>query len=260
MDGAAIKSLSELTDHSISFASYNVYMDGWHRPATLNAMEDLNVDVLCLQETNPQWEQAIRGHEGLVQQYPFIKFEHDFHKWGGRAVLSKLPIESWKVLPKVFAWWYFGLKFTVTHPTIGRIAFLNLHLKAAFPANPLKVEGERLQEVKAHMENAKGDNDTATVIVGDFNTRNGPAVRYIKNESGFSAVRDETDVGRSPSWHGFSFLTAAFDHVFYKGFDSVQNANISRTGESDHWPFVVTLIKTSSFTLPPTGPKKPEKN
>jgi len=109
---------------------------------------------VCLQETNRSWEKFLREQQSVTEAYPHIRFLH--HRWrhGGRAILSKLPLGKSDVVSKeVFFGWYPAWKISViVDERISELEIINLHLRAAFPSLPWKVEEQRLQEVKTHCE------------------------------------------------------------------------------------------------------------
>mmetsp|Transcript_28176 Transcript_28176/g.110715 ORF Transcript_28176/g.110715 Transcript_28176/m.110715 type:complete len:248 (-) Transcript_28176:2382-3125(-) len=142
----------------ISVATYNVYMDGHlafpGNLETAHAIAQSGADIVCLQETNRSWEKFLREQQSVTEAYPHIRFLH--HRWrhGGRAILSKLPLGKSDVVSKeVFFGWYPAWKISViVDERISELEIINLHLRAAFPSLPWKVEEQRLQEVKTHCE------------------------------------------------------------------------------------------------------------
>ncbi len=64
---------------SLSVATYNVYYKGYDREETLQAIAKMPADVILMQETNEDWEKAIREYEAITSKYKHIKYLHD--KW-----------------------------------------------------------------------------------------------------------------------------------------------------------------------------------
>ena len=81
-------------------------------------------DVVCLQETNVEWENILKN--GLSNKYPFIQFKHRGIA-GGYATLSKYPIiKSNKIKNK--AGWFPAWAITIKKDQ-DSIQILNTHLK-----------------------------------------------------------------------------------------------------------------------------------
>ena len=75
----------------LNLLTYNVnYALAGDEP-TLGAVAQADADVVCLQETTPEWESILRTN--LARQFPHMEFKHSPGA-GGLGVLAKLPIES----------------------------------------------------------------------------------------------------------------------------------------------------------------------
>src|SRR6476469_7755146 len=77
------------TGPHFSVLTYNVNFGGPRPELAIDAIARADADVVCLQETNPAWEQSVRA--GLGSVYPHISFHHG-PVAGGMAMLSKLPV------------------------------------------------------------------------------------------------------------------------------------------------------------------------
>ena len=54
---------TQIDDNNINIGCYNVYFEGYDRKGTIDAIIDMKVDILILQETNKNWERVITNHQ-----------------------------------------------------------------------------------------------------------------------------------------------------------------------------------------------------
>ncbi|KAL6068248.1 Neurofilament medium polypeptide [Balamuthia mandrillaris] len=114
-----VKSYEEVeADNMFSVASYNVNFGlcdlsalGQEERSILQAIKQVDADVLCLQETTPHWEGFLRPILHNQHRYPhahFHTFQNDekdsLPEAGGIAVLSKLPIRGVEMIPSPVGW------------------------------------------------------------------------------------------------------------------------------------------------------------
>ncbi|KAJ8909222.1 hypothetical protein NDN08_005914 [Rhodosorus marinus] len=239
----------ELRQH-ISVATYNVYMDGHlafpGNLKTAHVIAQSGADIVCLQETNRCWEKFLLEQQSVTEAYQHIRFLH--HRWrhGGVAILSKLPLGASDLVSKeIFFGWYPAWKTSViVDERISELEIVNLHLRAAFPSLPWKVEKQRLQEVQTHCECLLEDQGKIpTIVLGDLNTSNALCTRFLEQEMGLvNALSQHCSSSRTHTWHGKFLglkLRAVYDHVFYNpALLTCVGAEVVEAGGSDHYPLI----------------------
>ena len=137
--------------------------------------------MVCLQETNEEWENIIRG--GLKTKYPFIEFKPGGTA-GGYATLSKYPIIKNSKIKNKIGW--FSASLIMIKKDQDSIQILNTHLKPKLTRKGwigwnayFKAEEIHIKELEAFI--AKLDKKLPTVILGDFNEGDkGKAMKWLK--------------------------------------------------------------------------------
>mmetsp|Transcript_2150 Transcript_2150/g.5804 ORF Transcript_2150/g.5804 Transcript_2150/m.5804 type:complete len:231 (-) Transcript_2150:911-1603(-) len=228
-------------------------MDGW-RPLcarhTISFIEHSDADIICLQETNEDWERTLNARPAIRQRFPYVSFTHDKWRQGGLAFLSKLPMSAVGVLPRLYTNWYFACRVTVHPPSDAAMPpfqIIQVHLKAPVPSVPILVQQQRGHEIRSHM--GAYTPSLPAIVLGDFNCSTGPAMRFMTAEMGFTnclldGARQQRR-GRT-TWKGCCAKTLCcapqlFDHIFVKGFDVV-DCRVLHEGGSDHWPVQARVI------------------
>jgi endonuclease/exonuclease/phosphatase (EEP) superfamily protein YafD len=220
--------------------SYNVNFGLAGDPKGVRAIGPILGDIVFLQETNKEWEDAFVDAFG--RRYPHHRFTHP-KEWpaGGMGVLSRYPIESIDELPSVggffFAW------RVVLATNLGRIQVLSVHLRPPMSDGGSWVVGyfstreNRLEEIEHHV--AALDKKLPTLIVGDFNEESdGLALRRL-DELGFGDATAQFNP-KKPTWHWAlsSGMTLRFqlDHMLHDVHFVPVASRIVEAGESDHVP------------------------
>src|SRR5688572_25041932 len=68
--------------------TYNVNFGGPRPDLAVRTMQHSKADIICLQETTPEWESLLRS--SLTAEYPFMHFRHSTQRAaGGCAFLAK---------------------------------------------------------------------------------------------------------------------------------------------------------------------------
>jgi endonuclease/exonuclease/phosphatase family metal-dependent hydrolase len=120
---------------------------------------------------------------------------------------------------------------TALLPNGVRIRFYSVHAETRLPHE------EKMQQYRAVLDHAlrTSANNERIVILGDFNTIRGRAVRDTRQmftEAGFSTPFSDDE----ETWR-FSFVRLKLDWLWLRGFGSVAESGIARRIElSDHWP------------------------
>jgi len=97
----------------------------------MKAMRDVNADIICLQETTPDWEYYLTAH--LQDEYSHCLFRHHtvglskLPPAGGIGLLSKHPFTEIALIESQVGW--FPGHLVMLHSPLGDIQILNLHLR-----------------------------------------------------------------------------------------------------------------------------------
>ena len=219
--------------NTISVLTYNV---NYHfiNEDVVNILDSINADVVCLQETNVEWENILKN--GLSNKYPFIQFKHRGIA-GGYATLSKYPIiKSSKIIYKVA--WFSGWAITIKKDQ-DSIQFLNTHLKPKLTSKGLigwnayfKAEEIHIKELDCFIK--KLDLTLPTIILGDFNEGDkGKAMKWL-HKKGFEDALPKFNK-RTKTWR-FIFLRGRYDHLVSNNKLLCIKAMVYKLGKSDHFP------------------------
>src|SRR5687767_6731392 len=83
--------------------TYNVNWGAPEAAVAAQIIHDSRADVVCLQETTPQWEEYLR--RALRDRYPFAEFRNSKGRMGGGlAFFSKLPAREVAYVPSDTGW------------------------------------------------------------------------------------------------------------------------------------------------------------
>jgi len=227
----------------ITVLTYNVNFGLGGDPEGLQAIEDIDADVVFLQETTPEWEQAIR--QRLAGRYPHMAFRHCCGA-GGLAVLSKLPVTP-REYERSKAGWFPAWRFVVQAP-FGPLQVLAVHLRPPVSDSGSVVSGyfstPSIREAEVKQFYSLLDPNLPTLVVGDLNeNRRGKAVAYLKGR-GFRSVLNEYR-SSNDTWRwktSVGTVHAELDHLLYNHKLEPLDARVEHRGRSDHWP-VVGLFK-----------------
>jgi len=224
------------------FVTYNVHFPEARDGKTLDAVRRTNGDVICLQETNLAWSEALSS--ALADEYPFMLFK-PLEGADGLGVLSRFPLADLGLLPRPEGWhpaWY-----VMVETPAGPVQLLNVHLRAAFdaegdPASSFFGTGaDHLDEIRSFTKVL--DSGAPRIVLGDFNEGvDGDAVRHLEN----GPYRNALPLYHpgQPTWRGSSVagaLEMTVDHILFDGWFEPLNAYILDRGNSDHLPVVAHL-------------------
>lgn len=226
--------------NDISILIYNVnYRFINHDIVTI--LDSIDADVVCLQETNSEWEQLLRN--GLQDKYPFIYFKN-YGTAGGLATLSKYPIIKSLLLKNDPGW--FPAVLVSIRKGQDTIQLLNTHLKPKLSKKGLigwnayfKADEIHMKELSLFMKSLNVN--TPTVILGDFNENDaGKMMKWLKKEMNFKDALSKFDK-RSKTWR-FLLLRGRFDHLTYNYLLSCKSATVYKLGKSDHFPVLGEFV------------------
>jgi endonuclease/exonuclease/phosphatase family metal-dependent hydrolase len=224
------------------FVTYNVHFPEARDTTTLDTVRRTHGDVICLQETDLAWSEALSV--ALANEYPYMLFK-PLEGAAGLGVLSHFPIADLGLLPRPEGWhpaWHL-----VVDTPAGPVQLLNVHLRASFdgdgdPISSFLATGEdHLDEIRSFTQVL--DSGAPRIVLGDFNEGvDGDAVQYLEN----ARYRNALPLYHpgQPTWQGTSVagaLEMTVDHVLFDGWFEPLNAYIVDRGNSDHVPVVAHL-------------------
>lgn len=227
------------TDEALTVVSYNVCFE---RPeaATVEAIAELDADLVFLQETNQTWQGLL--DERLADRYPTRRFHHHDPD-GGLAVLSRYPLTRLEQRTSpvgAFPAWCLSLDTPA-----GEIDVLSVHLHPplhddSLVAGYFLTGGDRHQETVAHLTCFDGAPDLA---VGDFNEEEGEAVSHLEEQGMRQAQLRFPPAERTWRWPtDVGELSGRPDHVFVGPRWEVAMVHVPQIGASDHWPLLAALV------------------
>jgi endonuclease/exonuclease/phosphatase family metal-dependent hydrolase len=227
--------------------TYNVNW-GMTRPElAAQAILENQPDIVCLQETTPDWEGYLR--QTLARHYPMMEFRHGEHRMaGGLAFLSKLPRRDVAYVPSETTW-FSGWVAAFETPA-GPIQIINVHLRPKVndagrfgPSGYFGTGDERLREIERLFEQRQ--RDLPTLVAGDFNEgENSGVLRWLESH-GLTSALGEFD-RYSPTWRwrtSVVSLKQRLDHIAYPPELHCYEAGVSTGGASDHLPVVAVFGK-----------------
>ena len=200
----------------------------------VNILDSINADVVCLQETNAEWENIIKS--GLKNKYPFIQFKHRGTA-GGYATLSKYPIiKSEKI--RNGRGWFPAWAITIQKEKES-IQILNTHLKPKLTSKGIigwnayfKAEEIHIKELEQFIKVLNPN--LPTIILGDFNEGDkGKGVKWLQS-NGFEDALPKFNK-RTKTWR-FIILRGRFDHLTFNNKIRCIDAQVYKLGKSDHFP------------------------
>ena len=224
----------------IRVLTYNVNYGGPAPRSGLEAIQEAKADIICLQETTPDWERVLRP--GLAEDHPHVLFRHRGAA-GGQGVFSRWPLaETAFVRPE--AGWFHAWILEAKTP-IGPVQILSVHLrppasdKGRFTASAyFATKQVRLQEVRdLHARLKPG---VPTLLLGDFNENDGgPPLKWLQQKGYTDALREFDR--RTATWRWptrYLTLRARLDHILYSRDLHALEARVIQKGGSDHFPLL----------------------
>lgn len=230
--------------------SYNVESSDHDDPDTIGAVGKNDADVVCLQETTPDFEAVLQ--ERYADQYPYQLYRHHWPGPAGLAVLSKFPVEDsgWHAGPNG---WHPAWHVIVDTPD-GKFQILNVHLRSKSEGNGnivssyLSSNDDHLYEIDLFMQQC--NNGLPSIVLGDFNEGlGGVALRYLEDR-GYRNILPLYRPGQH-TWRHSSVanqFTQTLDHILFDTAFEPLNAWVSNVGGSDHLPVVAHVEAAYDWT------------
>ena len=230
--------------------TYNV---NWGAPGpelAAQIIRESGADIVCLQETTPQWEQFLR--QTLKNDYAFAEFRSSkLRMGGGLAFLSKVPAREVAYVPSDTGWfdgWIMAFD-TVSGP----VQVMNVHLRppisdsGSWSSGYFSTRDDRVRELQRLYNHARPG--MPTLVAGDFNdTDSSQAVEWLKGKNLLNAL---PQFDRStPTWYttvsGIA-LRRRLDHILYSPDLHCCSARVLRAGASDHFPVEAVFTRAQLF-------------
>lgn len=226
--------------------TYNVNYGGPRPDLVAGIIRRSDADIVCLQETNPHWEQFLR--QELGHDYPVAQFrESQTRMGGGFSFLAKVPAHEVAFIPSDSGWfdgWI--MKFETA---IGPVQVINVHLRPPYSDSGSFVSGyfttsdNRCDEMQKFY--AARDPQHPTLVMGDFNDTEGSDVLRWLEGQGLTNALPQFD-RKSPTWTWRTSLVTLkrrMDHIFYSPALDCAAAQVIPAGASDHFPVEAILTQ-----------------
>lgn len=227
----------------LSVKSYNVECGKHHEASIIDAVGAGDADIVCLQETSPEYEAVLRRR--FAERYPHQRYLHSRQtRAAGLAVLSRYPVldRGERPAPRDLRHWHPAWYVDVETPS-GTVQILLVHLRAKLSGRRSDLEalmtlrGDHLEEIEHFMRGA--NSDKPTLVVGDFNEEpDGAAIRWLEARGYRNALPlfDEAHTWRRPflAWE----LRQTLDHILFDRAFEPLDARVLHAGSSDHLPVV----------------------
>ncbi len=231
---------------SVTVMTFNVNFGLAGDRNTVDAIRQGGADVVLLQETTPEWEQALRAD--LHGPYPRMAFRHCCRA-GGLGVLSKWPFREMDYIPAPSGW--FPAWRLIVETPLGGLQVLVVHLRPPVSDAGSYVSGYfntppiREREIAAYF--GRLDPSLPTIVAGDFNEGDGGrAVAFLAARNLRSVLPEfhpEADTWRWTTSVGT--IRGRLDHILYDPRLDPLDARVLPFGRSDHLPVVVTFERAS---------------
>ena len=232
--------------------TYNVNWGGARPDLAVAAIREADADVVCLQETTPEWETYLRGE--LAGTYAHVMFRHSGGA-GGLAFLSRGRLEDVEYIetPGWFPGW-----LVRAETSIGAVQLLAVHLRPPLGENGgvsvsgyLRSRDVRVREVQTL--HARLDASAPAVILGDFNeNESGEAFQWLIGQGLINAIAPAD--GQTHTWEWRTSLVTLrnrFDHILLSPNLRAEDARVMRAGASDHFPVVASIGRSTTAQLRP---------
>jgi endonuclease/exonuclease/phosphatase family metal-dependent hydrolase len=226
--------------------TYNVNWGAPRPDLAVRIIREAGADVVCLQETTPQWEQFLRRE--LSRDYPFASFRNSENRMGGGlAFLAKKPASEIAYIRSDTGW--FDGWIMAFRTALGRVQVLNVHLRPPVSDRGSWVSGyfatgdDRVREMERFYERRRPE--LPMLVVGDFNdSQNSPVIQWLEDKGMVNAL--PAFDRRSPTWQwrtSLLTLSRRMDHIVHSRELQCCFARVIRDGASDHFPVEAVFVK-----------------
>jgi endonuclease/exonuclease/phosphatase (EEP) superfamily protein YafD len=230
-----------VTGPHFTLMTYNVNWGGVGAEEAVKIIRDEQPDIVCLQETNPQWERYLRS--ALSREYRYMSFRDSAGRaGGGLGFLSKVPASEVAYVPSDTGWfdgWIMSFQTTV-----GKVQVLNVHLRppvsdrGSWISGYLSTGDDRQREIEQFYAHRR--KDLPVIVAGDFNDGEGSGVlRWLQNQRMRNALPQFDSYTPTWQWRVSAItLRRRMDHIVYGSDLYCYEARVVRAGGSDHFPVI----------------------
>jgi endonuclease/exonuclease/phosphatase family metal-dependent hydrolase len=228
--------------------------------ATAEIIREANADLVCIQESRPEFEQGLKRELG--GEYPHVMFRGDNDRFPAErfGFLSKYPVRKETFLPAqfgIFGTWIVEVDVAAdrgANATETIIQVANVHLEpirapeqSQFPtlhrvfAETEKMHANEVARIFEHLSPA-----LPTIVAGDFNSlSSGAAPAFLRKQGyidSFAAVTDAADMKATWRWPTrWLDLAGRIDYIFHSPHFRTVSSYIADQTISDHSLVVSTL-------------------
>jgi endonuclease/exonuclease/phosphatase family metal-dependent hydrolase len=224
--------------------TYNVNHGLAGDEAGLDAILEGDADLVFLQETNAEWERAIRRKFSSL--FPHMTFDECCLS-GGTAILSRFPIKNVETIDPPNGGWFPAQRADIVMPH-GTIEVLNVHLRpqradtGGVAVGMWTTPPIRRRQIRRYLDHL--ESDRPTLVVGDFNEETRSNVIAELRDRGLHCALCR-DRPHTPTWRwntSVGTVRRQFDHVTYDPETfALESTRIIAAGNSDHLPVLVEL-------------------
>jgi len=226
--------------------TYNVNWGGARPDLAAEIIQLSGAEIVCLQETTPQWEQHLR--QALGREYRFMQFRDSKHRMGGGlGFLAKVPAQEVAYIPSETTW-FDGWIMKFETP-LGPVQVINVHLRPPISDRGSWVSGyfstdddRRLEMEKFY---ASREPQTPVLVMGDFNDgESSSVVRWLEHKGMANALPQFDRYHPTWQWQtSVVTLKRRMDHILYSPEFDCTAARVIPAGASDHFPVEAILTK-----------------
>lgn len=235
---------------AMTVMTYNVNYGIAGDQETIQVIASSNAELVLLQETTPEWEQALR-HQ-LTATYPHMHFEHCCGA-GGLAVLSRQPFNVKDMFDPPDGGWFPAMAIRAK-TSLGELSILQVHLRPPLSESGGIVSGYfttqeiREREIRHYLDEFVATNgDTPDLIAGDFNEDDGRAITWLQEKKGFETALPQFSKSQH-TWRwqtSLGEITQRLDHIVYDPAHLTPlEARVIEEGRSDHFPILATFTSS----------------
>ena len=228
--------------------TYNVNWGGPRPELAVETIRREQPDIVCLQETNAEWEKYLR--RALFRQYRYMSFRESAGRaGGGLGFLSRVAGAEIAYIPSNTGW-FDG--WIMSFPTAaGAVQVLNVHLRppvsdrGSWVSGYLWTDDDRQREIERFC--AQRRQDVPLIVAGDFNDgENSGVLRWLEGQGMRNAL---PQFDRSaPTWEwrvSRVTLRRRMDHIVYPAELHCYQARVIQAGASDHYPVLALFGRRS---------------
>jgi endonuclease/exonuclease/phosphatase family metal-dependent hydrolase len=240
------------TPSEFTIATYNVNWANRDAAGTAGIVRQANADLVCIQESRPELEQALKRE--LRREFPHVMFRGDKDRFPAErfGFLSKHPVRKETFLPArhgIFGSWIIEIQLSDRDGKNAgsMIQVANVHLEPIRPPEPgqlltmhrvfaesEKMHAEEIARIYEHLSPG-----LPTIVAGDFNSLSSGAAPASLRKRGFAdsfaAVTEAPDTKATWRWPTrWLELAGRIDYIFHSSHFRTVSSRIAERTTSDH--------------------------